>query len=255
MKYIVVRVVIPAIVLFMAGFHYFLSPGNKVPDTSPGASVNSQGRPLSPESKVTPEPEKTDNSRLSETLSETKVAESPSPDIDLSEEELQTLLNEHPKALEMKIFAEDAFIRKFKQLSEKKALLSREDVAELDRMLQDQEAITSIEFMLSSPMHQENFLKEQMERMFYIDFLKACLEKKDNAAGELIRTRIRTIILSDNLNPDLPLNMRKSIAAEKAELIALLSEHDPASLEILRSQASGLRHHKLLRHYLGPEGS
>ena len=124
-------------------------------------------------------------------------------------------------------------------------------MAELDGMLQNQEVITDIEVMLSSPMHQENFLKEQMERMVYIDFLRAGLEKKDNSAGNLIRSGIRTIVMSDNLNPILPLKMRKSLAAEKVELIALLAQHDPVSLNILREQAPGSRHHKLLQHYLG----
>lgn len=204
--------------------------------------------------QIRPDPELANNKSNKVSVAAMPVVEKEVPDsLKLSEEDRQMILNEHPKVLEIKIFEENEFLRKFKLITEKKALSSKSDLDELRGMLQDKVAIVAFETALASPMTQNHFYREQLERMYYIDFFKASLELDQNESIEQVRKSIQTIILADNLDPELPLKMRKSIAAEKVELIQLLVRYDQESIEILRGQVGTSRHKKLLNHYLSAQ--
>lgn len=70
--------------------------------------------------------------------------------------------------------------------------------------------------------------KGQIRRLMGIDAIREALAWTDNPQRPSVLGLVEEILLADNIRPDLPLDLRQSLAANKLELFEILQSEEPA---------------------------
>lgn len=175
------------------------------------------------------------------------------PEIALSPEERAYILAYHPTVLERKIFKKDPFMKKFKDLSEKKALLSAEDQNDLKSLLKDYKAWQRYQSEFSKKLPDDESYKEpEQHRMMMIDYFALSLKESQNSEREQRVNDLVELVLSENLSQEQPTAIKQSLAGEKVEILKLLANNAPESLAMIKAKLDTAENNnkRLLEYYL-----
>ncbi|WP_132326502.1 hypothetical protein [Pseudobacteriovorax antillogorgiicola] len=185
--------------------------------------------------------------------SEESEVHSIDPKVDLSPEEEAYLLAYHPRVLEVKIFKKDPFIKKFKDLSEKKVLLRTGEQAELKSLLTDRSAWKRYlkEFEKNLPID-DSYKEPEQHRMMMIDYFEKAVGEVEGSARKQLLSDLVDLLFYDNIVSSQPTHIKQSLAGEKVEILHLIARSSPVGVEMIRSHMArgSYQNVKLIRHYL-----
>ncbi|WNZ64070.1 hypothetical protein QEG98_10525 [Myxococcus sp. MxC21-1] len=131
---------------------------------------------------------------------------------------------------------------------QRKVLRKGDEQASLQSLFKDREVIDAAKADLLATGERTFSADAQFRRLYQVEFLGSALEWKDNPERPALLNDLEELLRADNLNPDMELELRRSLSGDKVELFMILLHNDRARAESMLQDLHGSRLGALLEH-------
>ncbi|GEL75133.1 hypothetical protein MVI01_69170 [Myxococcus virescens] len=150
-------------------------------------------------------------------------------------------------AVRQRVMAANPDLAQFRHL-QRKVLRKGDEQASLQSLFKDREVIDAAKADLLATGERTFSADAQFRRLYQVEFLGSALEWKDNPERPALLNDLEELLRADNLNPDMELELRRSLSGDKVELFMILLHNDRARAESMLQDLHGSRLGALLEH-------
>ncbi|NVJ02667.1 hypothetical protein HV824_31735, partial [Myxococcus sp. AM009] len=130
-------------------------------------------------------------------------------------------------AVRQRVMAANPDLAQFRHL-QRKVLRKGDEQASLQSLFKDREVINAAKQDLLATGERTFSEDAQFRRLYQVEFLGSALEWKDNPERPALLNDLEELLRADNLDPDMELELRRSLSGDKVELFMILLHNDRA---------------------------
>ncbi|RKG97177.1 hypothetical protein D7V97_34610 [Corallococcus sp. CA053C] len=142
--------------------------------------------------------------------------------------------------LRQRVMAENPDLARFRQL-QRKVLRRAEETQALQALFNDSKVVDTAKRDLLAKGELRFTDEAQFRRLYQVEYLGMGVEWQDNPEREARFKDIEQLILANNIQPDMDLELRRSLAGDKVELFMILLHNDRPRAEALLLKTQGTR--------------
>lgn len=150
--------------------------------------------------------------------------------------------------LKQKLFKKEPKLAQFDYFREHVLLdsVTREDYRKL---LADKAMLEKVRNDLLHPTDLKDTNESNVKRLMEIDYLREAMDWKEHPERKDLLAEVERIILEDSFTADMPVDVKRSLAASKMELYEIYSAQAPERALALVGEARGTRLEKMLEYF------
>lgn len=150
-------------------------------------------------------------------------------------------------AVRQRVMASNPELAQFRHL-QRKVLRKGDEQTSLQSLFKNREVIDAAKADLLATGERTFSEDAQFRRLYQVEFLGSALEWKDNPERSALLNDVEELLRADNLNPEMELELRRSLSGDKVELFMILLHSDRARAESMLQGLHGSRLGALLEH-------
>lgn len=157
----------------------------------------------------------------------------------------------NPSAIDYRIRKNDPLIDKIRTLTKDKILKSESDTQDLQSIFSSSEIIEKFSTELSSSIATSKLYRDDIQRRSYqIEYFSDGLSNPNNLKKQEILRSLEKVFLSENIDTNLNMDLKKAIAFEKVEILKILAKHDTDRVKNLTKTIDEFENKKILKYAL-----